>query len=200
MRNHRHKQIEAPEAPDTRLVGYARVSTAEQSLAMQIEALERAGCMPVNIHTEKVSGVASNRPGLELAMLDARKGDTLVVWKLDRVGRSLRDLLNKLDELEKRGIGFRSLTEGIDTTTPGGRLIMHVMGALAQFERDLIVERTKAGVRAHIARGGRMGAPKKLDKNDVAELKRLRKSGMTWPDLAKKFKVSTFTVQRYVKN
>jgi DNA invertase Pin-like site-specific DNA recombinase len=149
------------------LIGYARVSTPDQDPAMQVQALERAGCDPVHIHVETASGVKQQRPMLERALKDARRGDTFVVWKLDRMGRSLLDLINKLAELERRGIAFRSLTEGIDTSTPGGRLIMHVMASLAQFERDLIVERTRAGIRAKKERGERHGGEPTFD-HDVA--------------------------------
>lgn len=145
------------------LIGYARVSTGDQDPQMQIDALSKAGCDPMHIHVETVSGVKKQRPMLERALKDCRRGDTFVVWKLDRMGRSLLDLITKLAELERRGIAFRSLTEGIDTATPGGRLIMHVMASLAQFERDLIVERTRAGIRAKIERGERHGAEPTFD-------------------------------------
>lgn len=177
----RHAKAPDPMAkccePTGRLIGYARVSTADQQLTLQMDALSRAGVTEDHLHSDKVSGVAARRPGLTTAMLDCRRGDTLVVWKLDRVGRSLRDLLNKLDDLERRGVGFKSLTEGIDTTTPGGRLIMHVMGALAQFERDLIVERTKAGLKAKIERGFRMGPKPSMTPAQEREAWRLIKSG-----------------------
>src|SRR5262249_41594749 len=127
---HKKKRTALPEGP--RLIGYARVSTADQSVEMQLEALRKAGGHPDNLYHEQISGVAQRRPRLDLAFKDAREGDTFVVWKLDRMGRSLLDLLDRLKRLETRGIHFRSITEGIDTTTPGGRLIMHVMGALAQ--------------------------------------------------------------------
>ncbi len=181
-------------APDNRLVGYARVSTSEQSLDMQLEALRRAGVMDVNLHAEKTSGTSRKRPALELALKDARAGDVFVVWKLDRLGRSLRDLLNRIDELEKRGVGFRSLTEGIDTTTPAGRLIMHVMGALAQFERDLIAERTRAGVRAHMARGGTIGRKQVLGPKQKAQGLAWRKKGMSVIEIAKRLKVTPQTI------
>src|SRR5262245_16837105 len=141
------------ESEGGRLIGYARVSTAEQSLDLQRDALLRAGVLPENIHEEHVSGVADKRPKLDLAYKDMRAGDTLVVWKLDRVGRSMINLLNRMKALEEMGVGFRSITEGIDTTTSWGTLIMHIMGALAQFERDLVVERTKTGMAAARERG-----------------------------------------------
>lgn len=181
-------------ASDGRLVGYARVSTAEQSLDMQLEALRRAGVHDDNLHSEKMSAASRRRPNLELALMDARPGDVFVVWKLDRLGRSLRDLLNRIDDLERRGIGFRSLTEGIDTTTPSGRLVMHMMGALAQFERDLIAERTRAGVRAHLARGGTVGRKQVLGPKQKAQGLAWRKSGMSVLEIARRLKVTPQTI------
>jgi DNA invertase Pin-like site-specific DNA recombinase len=136
------------------LIGYARVSTLEQDVALQIDELKNAGCD--RIFRDKVSGTKTERPGLQEALDFLRKGDSLVVWRLDRLGRSLRHLIDTVSALEERGIGFRSLQEAIDTTTSGGRLIFHIFGALAEFERNLIRERTMAGLRAARARG-RMG-------------------------------------------
>jgi DNA invertase Pin-like site-specific DNA recombinase len=157
------KQPPADDEPAGIMIGYARVSTPDQDPQMQVQALIKAGCDPQHVHEEVASGVKRERPMLERALKDARRGDTFVVWKLDRMGRSLLDLINKLAELERRGIAFRSLTEGIDTSTPGGRLIMHVMASLAQFERDLIVERTRAGIRAKKERGERHGGAPTFD-------------------------------------
>ncbi len=142
------------------LVGYARVSTAEQTLALQEDALRAAGCD--TIFTDTLSGSQAERPGLTHALAYLRPGDALAVWRLDRLGRSLKALIEALTTLEGRGIGFRSLTEQLDTTTSGGKLIFHVFGALAEFERDLIRERTRAGLAAARARGRRGGRPKKL--------------------------------------
>lgn len=158
-----------PGEPTGYLIGYARVSTADQSPEMQVQALQRAGCHTQHIHVETASGVKRARPMLERCLKDCRRGDTLVVWKLDRLGRSLIDLITKLQDLERRGIAFRSLTEGIDTTTPGGRLIMHVMASLAQFERDLIVERTRAGIRAKKERGGYHGGTPTFDREKARQ-------------------------------
>lgn len=177
-----------------RLIGYARVSTSEQSLDMQTGALERAGVHPDDIYSEHVSGVSSKRIQLELAFATMLAGDTLVVWKLDRMGRSLLDLLAKMKRLDEAGVGFRSLTEGIDTTTPGGRLIMMVMGALAEFERGIIVERTKAGMKAYIARGGKPGQPSKLTDEDVEEIKQMVLGGIPLAQAAVKHKVSINTI------
>lgn len=137
------------------LIGYARVSTAEQDTALQTDALRKAGCD--RIFEDTVSGAKADRPGLAAALAYVRDGDALVVWRLDRLGRSLPHLIETVGALDARGVGFRSLTEAIDTTTSGGRLIFHVFGALGQFERDLIRERTKAGLAAAAARGRKGG-------------------------------------------
>lgn len=137
------------------LIGYARVSTAEQDTALQTDALRKAGCD--RIFEDTVSGAKADRPGLTAALAYVREGDALAVWRLDRLGRSLPHLIETVGALDARGVGFRSLTEAIDTTTSGGRLIFHVFGALGQFERDLIRERTKAGLTAAAARGRKGG-------------------------------------------
>jgi DNA invertase Pin-like site-specific DNA recombinase len=137
------------------LIGYARVSTPDQKLSPS-DALERAGCE--RVFDDQASGARADRPGLAEALAYLRSGDTLVVWKLDRLGRSMSHLIQKISELAARGIGFRSLTESIDTTTPGGMLVFNIFGSLAQFERDLIRERTQAGLRAARERGSRAGA------------------------------------------
>lgn len=143
------------------LIGYARVSTHDQNLDLQKDALEKAECE--RIYVERISGSSSSRPELERILEMIREGDALVVWRLDRLGRSLKHLIELFSQLEERRIGFRSLTESIDTTTPGGRLIFHIFGALAEFERNLIRERTKAGLAAARARGRRGGRPPILD-------------------------------------
>lgn len=176
---------------DRSLIGYARVSTAEQNLEMQIEALKRAGCHPDAIHVEKVSGAAAKRPVLEWALDELREGDTFVVWKLDRMARSLTDLLNKMEQLKQAGASFRSLTEQIDTTTPGGRLIFHVMASIAEFERDLIRERTMAGVRAYMSRGGKMGRDPMLTPAQQREAQKLRDKGLSFRAVAERMTKST---------
>lgn len=183
--------------PGPRLVGYARVSTEEQSLDMQINALVNAGVHPDNIWSEHKSGVAKNRPELAKALIDARHGDTFVVWKLDRLGRDLSDLLERMKEFEANGVGFRSLTEGIDTTTPVGKLLLHVIGALAQFERDLIVERTREGVRVHRLNGGAIGQPLKMDKDAKQKARSLFKLGKKVRHVAKELGVATGTVYNH---
>lgn len=139
-------------------IGYARVSTHEQILDLQRDALTKAGCE--RVFTDTVSGAQAERQGLSEAIDFLRPGDTLVVWRLDRLGRSLRHLIETVRDLEERGIGFKSLTENIDTTTSGGKLVFHIFGALAEFERDLIRERTQAGLAAARARGRRGGRPR----------------------------------------
>jgi DNA invertase Pin-like site-specific DNA recombinase len=141
-------------------IGYARVSTQEQNLDLQKDALKKAGCEKFIV--EKASGKNEARTGLEKLREVMRKGDVIVVWRLDRLGRSLSHLIEVMKELEGQGIGFQSLTEEINTTTSGGKLIFHIFGALAEFERNLIRERTKAGLRAARARGRRGGRPKRL--------------------------------------
>lgn len=186
-------------AAGPRLVGYARVSTAEQNPDLQIDALKAAGVLDDNIWMEKVSAAASNRPQLELALVDARPGDTIVVWKLDRLGRSLLDLLQRMRELESRQVAFRSLTEGIDTSTASGKLLLHMLGALAQFERDMIVERTRAGVAAHIKRGGRIGQPPKMTPDKVAQAMKMIENGKTVPEVAAYFHVAKGTIYNHLK-
>jgi DNA invertase Pin-like site-specific DNA recombinase len=181
-----------------RLVGYARVSTSDQSAQMQIDALVKAGVHEDNIWWETASGVSRKRHALEKALMDAREGDILVVWKLDRVGRSLLDLLGIMKRLDDNGVGFKSLTEGIDTTTPAGRLILHVIGALAQFERDLIVERTRAGVKAHRERGGKIGQPLKMTPERMQEAVEMIKAGMPVKAVAGYFKVSPATIYNHL--
>lgn len=143
-----------------RRIGYARVSTQDQTLALQHDALRAAGC-EVLFEDHGISGAAKERPGLAAAIEALRSGDTLVVWRLDRLGRSLRHLIETLTALSDEGIGFYSIQDAIDTTTAGGRLVFHIMGALAEFERDLISERTKAGMAAAKARGVHVGRPPK---------------------------------------
>jgi DNA invertase Pin-like site-specific DNA recombinase len=133
------------------LIGYARVSTTDQTLDLQKDALKKAGCS--KIFTDTASGAKAERTGLDEALNYVRSGDTLVVWKLDRLGRSLPHLIETITGLNNRGIGFKSITEAIDTTTSGGKLIFHIFGALAEFERDIIRERTQAGLNAARSRG-----------------------------------------------
>jgi len=154
------------------LVGYARVSTDDQDFALQEDALKKAGCK--KIYYDKMSGAGAERPGLREALDYLRDDeDTLVVWRLDRLGRSLKNLIELMNLLEERGIGFQSLQESIDTTTSGGKLIFHIFGALAEFERNLIRERTNAGLAAARARGKKGGRRKTLDKEKTERLYKL---------------------------
>src|SRR4051812_46253891 len=155
------------------LIGYARVSTLDQTLALQQDALTVAGCE--QLYTDTASGSVTDRPGLAQALSHLRSGDTLVVWRLDRLGRSLAHLIDTIRELQERGVGFRSLQEQIDTTTSGGKLIFHVFGALAEFERDVIRERTHAGLAAARRRGRLFGRPKMLTPQQVKQLRSLSK-------------------------
>lgn len=145
------------------LIGYARVSTYEQNLDLQIEALKKAGCK--KIYADKVSGVKAERIELNKLKESLRDGETIVVWKLDRMSRSLKDMIDLIKFFESKQVGFRSLTENIDTTTPSGKLIFHIFASMAEFERDLIRERTMAGLATARARGRKGGRPKSTTKN-----------------------------------
>lgn len=179
-----------------RLIGYARVSTDDQSLDLQIDALTRHGVSPDAIYTDKASGVSARRPGLDLALMALDEGDTLVVWKLDRLGRSLLDLAARMKALGDRKIGLRSLTDRIDTTTPGGMLIFHVMAAIAQFERDLIVERTNAGIVAAKSRGVKFGRERTIDIQKA--IKRFEQ-GRSMQEVADEFGCTRQGLHRYFK-
>lgn len=168
-------------------VGYARISISEQSLDPQIDALKAAGCS--KIFEDCVSGAKTDRPGLNEALNHLRSGDTLIVWKLDRLGRSMSHLIDTVRDLDQRGIGFRSLTEGIDTTTSGGTLVFHLFGALAQFERDLIRERTRAGLRAAAARGRKGGRKAVVTAEKLKRAKMLIERGLTVREAAARIKV-----------
>jgi DNA invertase Pin-like site-specific DNA recombinase len=147
------------------LLGYARVSTVEQNPELQLDALTQAGCLKV--FTDRASGALDDRPELARLLDQLRPGDVLVVWKLDRLGRGLRHLIDTIRALEERGVGFKSLQENIDTSTPGGRLLFHLLASLAEFERDLIAERTKAGLEAARVRGRKGGRPRALTPTKV---------------------------------
>jgi DNA invertase Pin-like site-specific DNA recombinase len=179
------------------LIGYARVSTHEQTLNLQQDALNKAGC--TKIFTDTASGAKNERKGLEEALNYVRKGDTVVVWRLDRLGRSLPHLITTMTDLEERGIGFRSLTENIDTTTSGGKLIFHIFGALAEFERNLIRERTQAGLTAARARGMRGGRPKALTPRQILIAQSLYDDPKnSVAEICRTFKISRSTLFRYV--
>src|SRR5436853_1452600 len=183
------------------LIGYARVSTQDQTLHLQKDALEKIGCS--KIFTDTASGAQTERKGLEEALEYVREGDSLVVWKLDRLGRSLKHLIETITALNNRKIGFQSITENIDTTTSGGKLIFHIFGALAEFERDIIRERTLAGLQAARARGRKGGRPKAktLDTpRKVAIAQQLYKDKTNAiSDICKTLTISRATLYRYVK-
>ena len=179
------------------LVGYARVSTQDQNPDLQLDALAAAGCEKV--FTEKRSGAAQDRPELAAALAYIREGDTLVVWKLDRLARSMKQLIETVEQLDGRGIGFRSLTEAIDTTTAGGRLVFHIFGALAEFERSIIRERTRAGLDAARSRGRLGGRPRKLSDADVKAARALLADPtITVTDVARRLGVSPATLYRHL--
>jgi len=179
------------------LLGYARTSTTDQHLDLQIDALTVAGCY--RVFTETASGARTDRPVLDQLLDQLRPGDTLVVWKLDRLGRSLRHLVDTVTGLADRGVGFRSLQESIDTTTPGGKLVFHVFAALAEFERDLIRERTAAGLTAARARGRNGGRPPVLDAGQVELARELYASRRyTTAEIARRLKVGRSTLYRYL--
>ncbi|PIZ05247.1 MAG: resolvase [Gammaproteobacteria bacterium CG_4_10_14_0_8_um_filter_38_16] len=181
------------------LIGYARVSTADQYLGMQEDALKGAGCE--DIFKDIVSGAKTARPGLHSAISHLRKGDTLVVWRLDRLGRSLAHLIETVKELNDQGIGFKSLQESIDTTTSGGQLIFHIFGALAQFERELIRERTQAGLKAARVRGRMGGRPVQLNTQEIRKLKKhYDKGDLSVMEICKLFNITKPTLYRYLKN
>ena len=181
------------------LVGYARVSTQDQTLDFQKDALEKIGCN--RIFTDTASGARTERRGLEEALNYVREGDILVVWRLDRLGRSLKHLIETITELSKRGVGFKSITENIDTTTSGGKLVFHIFGALAEFERDIIKERTQAGLKAARARGRKGGRPKALTGKTIEQAKTLYNSRKDSIDeICRTLHISRATLYRYLKS
>jgi len=180
------------------LIGYARVSTHEQNLDLQRDALKQAGCD--KIFVDEVSGATAARPGLEQAMEILREGDVLAVWRLDRLGRSLKHLIELVGEFDERKIGFKSLQESIDTSTSGGKLIFHVFAALAEFEHNLIQERTKAGLVAARARGRKGGRPPKLNEKKrkaVIQLYNERKQSID--EICRIMEISKPTLYSYVR-
>ena len=168
-------------------VGYARVSTIDQEPALQLDALAAAGC--VKVFEDRASGARADRAGLRLALDYMRDGDVLIVWKLDRLGRSLPHLIETVTSLAKRGVGFRSITEAIDTTTSGGRLVFHLFGALGQFERDLIQERTRAGLAAAAARGRKGGRKPVVTAQKLERARTILAKGLTVREAAVRLKV-----------
>jgi len=178
-------------------VGYARVSTRDQTVALQLDALNAAGC--ARVFEETASGAQRDRPQLAAALDYMRAGDTLVVWKLDRLARSTKQLIETVEGLARRGIGFRCLTQDIDTTTAGGRLVFTIFSAIAEFEREIIQERTRAGLDAARARGRRGGRPPALKPRDLKEARALlRDPEITVEEVAARLKVSPSTLYRHL--
>src|SRR3984957_15649847 len=179
------------------LLGYARVSTTEQDASLQHDALKAAGC--IKVFTDKTSGSLERRPQLDRLLDQLRPGDTIVVWRLDRLGRSLKHLIQLIEDLAERQVGFRSLSEGMDTTTPGGKLIFSIFGALAEFERSLIRERTVAGLAAARARGRVGGRPPVMTPEKLRVARQLYDAQeLTVEEIAKTIGVSRKTVYRHL--
>ena len=182
------------------LIGYARVSTNEQNLDLQRDALQKAGVSAKNLYTDKITGTKQERPGLEAALSHLREGDTFVVWRLDRLGRSLKHLIESVTALQQQHIAFKSITENIDTSTATGQLVFHIFGALAEFERNLIKERTIAGLDAARSRGRRGGRPPlKTSASKVALAKKLyADKSNSIDDIQKTLGISKATLYRYI--
>lgn len=178
------------------LIGYARVSTQDQSLELQREALVKAGCKKV--YTDKLSGAQANRPGLSKTLEILREGDTLVVWKLDRLGRSVKHLVDLVAGLAQQGVHFKSLTDSIDTTTASGRFFFHVMASLAEMERELTIERTRAGLEAARQLGRKGGRKRQMTDSKIASAKKLLASGVPPKDVAENLGVSVPTLYRWL--
>jgi DNA invertase Pin-like site-specific DNA recombinase len=180
------------------LIGYARVSTIDQHLDLQQDALQAAGCE--RLFTDTLSGAKAERPGLSAALEACRLGDTLVVWKLDRLGRSLPHLVETVRALGNRGVGFKRLQEHLDTTTSGGKLIFHLFASLAEFERDLIRERTQAGLAAARARGRKGGRPKGVNqKKQKAALALKKDAGRSVREICEIVGISRNTYYKYTR-
>lgn len=179
-------------------IGYCRVSTKEQNPDLQLRALKKAGCK--TIYTDKESGTLRKRTYLERCLKELKAGDVLVVWKLDRLGRSLRDLIALLDDLKARGVAFRSLTESIDTTTPTGRAMWQMVGILAELERSLLQERTTAGRAAAQARGVKMGRKPLLSVSQVDHAHKLKEQGESTVAVAQLLNISRRTLERALRN
>lgn len=180
------------------LIGYARVSTSDQDHALQVDALHAAGCERIFIETG--SGAKADRPELAKALDIARAGDSVVCWRLDRLARSLRHLIELSDQLQQRGVALRSVTEAIDTSTSAGRFLFNILGALGQMERDIILERTRAGLAASRARGRQGGRPPALDKTKLAAAKAMLSSGeLTAAEVAAQLGCAPSTLYRHVR-
>lgn len=193
----RKKAEPVPEDDGTRFIGYARVSTDDQDLSAQIAALSRAGVLDDNMHKDKASGVARRRPGLSLALKDCREGDTFIVWKLDRLGRDAIEILTRLKWFMDNGIKFKSLTETIDGTTPGGRFLAAILAANAQYERDVIAQRTTRTMQYLKEQGRVFGREEVLTPDDKRRAQKMRDGGVAVSLIAKEFGVSRGTVRNH---
>jgi len=178
------------------LIGYARVSTSDQNLDLQKEALLKIGCE--RIYEDEISGTIKERPGLNKTIEILRAGDTLVVWKLDRLGRSVKNLISLISDLNSKDIHFKSITDSIDTSTPSGRFFFHVMASLAEMERELIVERTKAGLAAAKKLGRVGGRKRKMTNSKINSAKKLLASGVVPKDVAENLGISVATLYRWI--
>lgn len=183
------------------MVGYARVSTQEQNLDLQIRALKAAGVMQDNLHVEKVSGAAKRRPELDYAIMDCRPGDTFLVWRLDRLARSMRDLYARLDRIYAAGASFKSLTENFDFGTASGKFVLGILGLVAEFERQMIAQRTQAGIEAFKAKnpGRKWGRELYMTSERIKKAGALLNKGKSGPEVAKIMKVSTASIYKYWK-
>jgi len=194
--------------PKSYLVGYARVSTEDQKLDLQIDALTKAGVLKDNLHVEKVSGVSQRRPALDLAIMDLREGDTLVVWRLDRLARSMRELYDRLDQIYAKGAGFKSLTEAFDFSTVSGKFMLGILGQVTEFERQIIGQRTAAGIAALKERRGKshtwgrkvIMTPEKIKVAGDYLNGRNGRRRLSGPKTAAKLGVSTAAVYQYWKH
>ena len=178
------------------LVGYARVSTLDQNLDLQLSALKEAGCE--KLYQDQISGTKANRPGLGMALEVLRKNDTLVVWKLDRLGRTVKGLIDLVNQLHQKEIHFKSITDNVDTSTPAGRFFFHIMASLAQMERELMAERTKAGLAAAKAKGRVGGRKRKMTQSKIESAKQLLASGSLPRDVAQNLGISIPTLYRWI--
>lgn len=178
------------------LVGYARVSTIDQNLDLQLSALRKAGCE--KIYQDQISGTKKNQPSLTIALEILKKNDTLVVWKLDRLGHTVKGLIDLVNQLHQKNIHFKSITDNVDTSTPAGRFFFHVIASLAQMERELMAERTKAGLAAAKAKGRVGGRKRKMTQSKIESAKQLLASGTLPRDVAQSLGISVPTLYRWL--
>lgn len=178
------------------LIGYARVSTQDQNLELQFSALYKIGCE--KIYQDEILGARNNRPGLQQALNELRKGDTLVVWKLDRLGQTVKSLIELINQLKEKDAHFKSITDNVDTSTPSGRFFFHMMTSLAQMEKELVVERVKVGLASARSQGRIGGRRRKMTKSKIESAKKLLTSGILPRDVARKLGISIPTLYRWL--